>query len=217
MSSKSTTKENGENVAASENSIKQIGEAASKISVNDELLPQDEASENGTQAIIESGNVLEDYESKTKKKVATAGKSKPKKVKAEVAKSQPKKKEAAANSKLKKTEGSAAKSKTQKVEAAAKSKPEKTVQKKAVSIGKVVAANGKKIKLASSTYHYYRNWLAEFMRSHGVPSAKFQKSPESYNGHITVLEADKAKGLKALEQWSKQNPDTKELFWDIKK
>ena len=118
----------------------------------------------------------------------------------------------------KKVEVVAAKSKPKKVEAVTpKSKPQKVAQKKTVIVSKSVAVNTKKIRLAASTYHYYRNWLAEFMRSHGVPSAKFQKSPESYNGHIIVLETEKAKGIKALEQWSKQNPDTKELFWDVKK
>ena len=118
----------------------------------------------------------------------------------------------------KKVEVVAAKSKPKKVEAVTpKSKPQKVEQKKTVVVSKSVVVNTKKIRLAASTYHYYRNWLAEFMRSHGVPSAKFQKSPESYNGHIIVLETEKAKGIKALEQWSKQNPDTKELFWDVKK
>jgi len=91
----------------------------------------------------------------------------------------------------------------------------KSVEKKAVS--KSVATNEKKIKLAASCYHYYRNWLKDFMRSHGVSSARFQKSEESYDGHITVVESEKAKGLKALEQWNKENPDTKEMFWEVKK
>ena len=198
MSSTSTTKDNGEKVATSENPIKGFGEANSEISVKDELLPKEEASDNGS-------SIPEGTETPTKKVEAAAAKSKPKKVEAAAAKSKPKK-----------VETGAAKSKN--VEAAeAKSKPEKVAQKKAVSNVKSVSVNGKKVKLAASTYHYYRNWLAEFMRSHGVPSAKFQKSPESYDGHITVSETEKAKGLKALEQWSKQNPDTKELFWDIKK
>ncbi len=90
-------------------------------------------------------------------------------------------------------------------------------KKKAVVASKPTATNSKKIKLAASCYHYYRNWLKDFMRSHGVPSARFQKSPDSYDGHITVLESEKVKGLKALETWNKENPDTKEIFWDIKK
>jgi hypothetical protein len=89
-------------------------------------------------------------------------------------------------------------------------------KKKSVATSKP-AAGAKKIKLASSCYHYYRNWLKDFMRSHGVPSARFQKSEDSYDGHIVVLETEKAKGLKALETWNKENPDTKEMFWDIKK
>ena len=90
-------------------------------------------------------------------------------------------------------------------------------KKKAVATSKPAATNDKKIKLAASCYHYYRNWLKDFMRSHGVASARFQKSPESYNGHIIVLESEKVKGLKALETWNKENADTKEMFWDIKK
>lgn len=95
-----------------------------------------------------------------------------------------------------------------------------TATKKITTVGKSVAVGEKKIKLAATCYHYYRNWLKDFLRSYGgngVPSARFQKSPESYDGHITVLESDKAKGLKALEAWNKQNPDTKEMFWDVKK
>lgn len=107
------------------------------------------------------------------------------------------------------------KAKTEKKPAAAKAA--KPVTKKVATVGKEIPVGGKKIKLAATCYHYYRNWLKEFMRSHGVPSAKFQKSPESYDGHLTVLETEKAKGLKALEQWHKENPETKELFWDVKK
>jgi len=198
MSSTSTTESTGAKVATSEKPKTVKGKSTAKTSTNYELLPKEEGSDNGS-------SIPEGTETPTKKVEAAAAKSKPKKVEAAAAKSKPKK-----------VETGAAKSK--KVEAAeAKSKPEKVAQKKAVSNVKSVSVNGKKVKLAASTYHYYRNWLAEFMRSHGVPSAKFQKSPESYEGHITVTETEKAKGLKALEQWSKQNPDTKELFWDIKK
>ena len=91
------------------------------------------------------------------------------------------------------------------------------VKKKAVAASKPIVTNIKKIKLAASCYHYYRNWLKEFMHSHGVSSARFQKSPDSYDGHITVLESEKVKAIKALETWNKENPDTKEMFWDIKK
>jgi hypothetical protein len=90
-------------------------------------------------------------------------------------------------------------------------------KKKAVAASKPIVTNIKKIKLAASCYHYYRNWLKEFMRSHGVSSARFQKSPDSYDGHITVLESEKVKGLKAFEIWNKENPNTKEMFWDVKK
>ena len=99
----------------------------------------------------------------------------------------------------------------------AKSKSKKAVQKKVTTPVKSVAASDKKIKLAASCYHYYRGWLKDFMRSRGISSAKFQKAPESYNGHLVVLESEKAKGLKALEQWNKENPDTKEMFWDVRK
>ena len=56
-----------------------------------------------------------------------------------------------------------------------------------------------------------------FHDSGAAPQIGFSKSPESYDGHLTVIETEKAKGLKALEQWTKENPDTKELFWDVKK
>jgi len=107
------------------------------------------------------------------------------------------------------------KAKTEKKAAATKSA--KPVTKKVATVGKELSIGGKKIKLAATCYHYYRNWLKEFMRSHGVTSARFQKSPESYDGHLTVLETEKSKGIKVLEQWQKEHPDTKELFWDVKK
>ena len=106
---------------------------------------------------------------------------------------------------------------TKKVAQAKKAAATTPAKKKAIATSKPVATNSKKIRLAASCYHYYRNWLKDFMRSHGVSSARFQKSPDSYDGHITVLESEKVKGLKALETWNKENPETKELFWDIKK
>ncbi len=101
----------------------------------------------------------------------------------------------------------------------ATNKAVKPVTKKVGTVSKAIATGEKKIKLAATCYHYYRNWLKDFLRSYagGVSSARFQKSPDSYDGHLVVLESEKAKGLKALEAWNKQNPDTKEMFWDIKK
>jgi len=210
MSSTSTTESTGAKVATSEKPKTGKGKSTANTATQYELLPQEEATDNGSPgstAEMVSSRGPEGPETVTKKVVAAATKSKPKKVEA-----------VAAKAKTKKVEVAAAKTKPKKAEAAAaKSKPENVAQKKAVSNVKSVSVNGKKIKLAASTYHYYRNWLAEFMRSHGVPSAKFQKSPTSYEGHIMISETEKAKGLKALEQWSKQNPDTKELFWDVKK
>ena len=87
---------------------------------------------------------------------------------------------------------------------------------KKVQPAKKVAVREKKVRLASSCYHYYRHFLKEFLRPI-VPSSRFQKSAESYDGHIIVAESEKAKGLKALEKWKKENPDVKELFWDVKK
>ena len=109
------------------------------------------------------------------------------------------------------------KAKTERKDVAQKST--KPVTKKGVTAGKDLSIGGKKIRLATTCYHYYRHFLKHWLHSHGggVASARFLKSPDSYDGHIIVLENDKTKGLKALEAWSKQNPDTKELFWDVKK
>ena len=74
----------------------------------------------------------------------------------------------------------------------------------------------KRIQVAATCYHYYRNWLRDWLRPH-APSARFQKSPESYDGHITVLESEKEQAIAALELWKTENPDVKEMFWDIKK
>ena len=105
--------------------------------------------------------------------------------------------------------------KTEKKTTATKSA--KPVTKKAATVSKELSIGGKKIKLAATCYHYYRNFLKDFMRSNGVTSARFAKAADSYKGHLTILETEKAKGLKALETWTKENPDTKELFWDVKK
>jgi len=99
----------------------------------------------------------------------------------------------------------------------AKAKSKNVSQKKPAGSSKSATTNNKKIRLATTSYHYYRNWLAEFLRSHGVLSARFQKASEGYNGHITVLESEKAKGIKALELWNKQNPEVKELFTSVTK
>ncbi len=107
------------------------------------------------------------------------------------------------------------KAKTEKKAAATKSA--KPVTKKPATVGKELSIGGKKIKLAATCYHYYRNFLKDFMRSKGVKSIKFSKAADSYKGHLLVLESDQQKGLQALAQWNKENPDTKELFWDVKK
>lgn len=103
------------------------------------------------------------------------------------------------------------------------SKKEKPVQSKEtkpatkkVDVSKKASVKEKKVRLASSCYHYYRHFLKDFLRPL-VPSSRFQKVEDSYDGHILVAESEKAKGLKALEKWNKENPDVKELFWDVKK
>lgn len=96
-------------------------------------------------------------------------------------------------------------------------KEKKQSPKKATDDAKEEIAKEKKVTLAGSGYHYYRNWLRDFLRSHGVPSARFTKSPENYNGNITVLESEKEKGVLALEQWVTENPNIKEMFWAVNK
>lgn len=95
--------------------------------------------------------------------------------------------------------------------------PEDKVKKAPKKTGNATTPAEKKIQIAASCYHYYRNWLRDWLRSHNVPSARFQKSPESYDGHITVLESEKEHAIAALELWKTENPDVKEMFWDLKK
>jgi hypothetical protein len=110
---------------------------------------------------------------------------------------------------------SKSKAKTEKKVVASKSA--KPVAKKVATAAKPSTTGEKKIRLADTCYHYYRNFLKDFMRSHGVGSVRFVKAPENYSGYLSTIESQKAAGLKALERWTKENPDTKELFWNVKK
>jgi len=96
-----------------------------------------------------------------------------------------------------------------------KGKTKKASAKKAVSKAATITKTDNKIPLVASCYHYYRNWIKDWLHSNGVPSARFLKNSDSYNGYITVSESEKAPGLKALALWKKENPDSKELFWNI--
>jgi len=96
-----------------------------------------------------------------------------------------------------------------------KAKSKKAATKKPEIKTSVVTKTDNKIPLVASCYHYYRNWIKNWLHSNGVPSARFLKNADSYNGYITVLESEKVLGVKALAMWKKENPDTKELFWNI--
>jgi len=107
------------------------------------------------------------------------------------------------------------KAKTEKKTAASKSA--KPVTKKTATVGKELSIGGKKIKLVSSCYHYYRSVLRDWLREHKVPSARFQKNPENYTGFVTVLESEKIEAVQALAQYRKENPDVKDLWQELKK
>lgn len=106
---------------------------------------------------------------------------------------------------------------SKKKSAAAKTTQPKSVAKKPVKAQNNTATSAKKVKLVSSCYHYYRNVLRDWLREHKVPSARFMKNPENYDGYITVLENEKAQALKALAQYRKENPDVKELWKELRK
>jgi len=97
------------------------------------------------------------------------------------------------------------------------SKSAKPVTKKTATVGKELSIGGKKIKLVSSCYHYYRSVLRDWLREHKVPSARFQKNPENYTGFVTVLESEKIEAVQALAQYRKENPDVKDLWQELKK
>jgi len=96
-------------------------------------------------------------------------------------------------------------------------KEKKQSPKKATDETNEEIVKEKKVTLAESGYHWYRNWLRLWLHSHGVPSARFKKSATNYYGTITVLESQKEKGVLALELWVKENPDVKEMFWAVNK
>lgn len=93
----------------------------------------------------------------------------------------------------------------------------KSAAKKPVTANNKTAVPVKKVRLVSSCYHYYRNVLRDWLRDHKVPSARFMKNPENYDGYITVLENEKVQALKALAQYRKENPDVKDLWKELRK
>lgn len=74
-------------------------------------------------------------------------------------------------------------------------------------------ATDKRVKLADSSYHYYRHFLKGLLRSNEVGSAKFKKNEEGWHGQISVLTSEKDFADKVLTQYKSDNPEIKELWW----
>jgi len=72
----------------------------------------------------------------------------------------------------------------------------------------------KRVRLTNTSYHYFRNWIKDLLRSNEINSAKFIKDSSGWNGHINILETELAKALEVLEQYRIDNADTKILWWE---
>jgi hypothetical protein len=94
----------------------------------------------------------------------------------------------------------------------AEAKPKKAGKKPAISN---VKAGIERVTLVGTSYHYFRNWLKNTLRSGEIHTAKFIKNEADWNGCISIPESDKDAALKILEQYRFENPETKELWWDV--
>jgi hypothetical protein len=91
------------------------------------------------------------------------------------------------------------------------SKPKKAGKKPAINS----TAGSERVKLVGISYHYFRSWIKQTLRSGGVQTAKFVKNEADWNGYISIPANDKDAALKILEQYRVDNPETKELWWDV--
>jgi len=73
----------------------------------------------------------------------------------------------------------------------------------------------KRVKLVGTSYHYFRNILKYLLRENEIQSAKFVKDAVGWHGYISIAESDKEQALKVFAQYRIDNPDTKELWWDV--
>lgn len=71
----------------------------------------------------------------------------------------------------------------------------------------------KKVKLADTSYHYFRNFVKGLLKSNGVGSARFVKNDSGWNGHIAVNMEQKAMAKEVLAKYKIDNPDVKDLWW----
>jgi len=90
-------------------------------------------------------------------------------------------------------------------------KPKKAGKKLAINSN----AGSERVTLVGTSYHYFRNWLKNTLRSGEIHTAKFIKNEADWNGCISIPENDKDAALKILEQYRVENPETKELWWDV--
>ena len=72
-----------------------------------------------------------------------------------------------------------------------------------------------RVKLVGSSYHYYRNFLKELLRSKEIQSGKFIKDPTGWKGYISIPADVKEQALECLNQYQTENPDIKPLWWEV--
>ena len=81
--------------------------------------------------------------------------------------------------------------------------------------GNADKAGSERVKLVGISYHYFRSWIKHTLRSGGVQTAKFIKNEADWNGYISIPANDKEAALKILDKYRVENPETKELWWDV--
>lgn len=91
-------------------------------------------------------------------------------------------------------------------------KTKKAGKKHAVSD---VKTDSERVKLVGTSYHYFRNWLKNTLRSGEIHTAKFIKNDADWNGYISIPSNDKEAALKIFDKYRVENPETKDLWWDV--
>lgn len=74
-------------------------------------------------------------------------------------------------------------------------------------------AEDKRVKLADSSYHYFRHFIKDLLETNEVKSARFKKNDEGWHGQISVLASEKESANMALTQYKADNPEIKDLWW----
>lgn len=91
--------------------------------------------------------------------------------------------------------------------------PAETAELKTSKKNNSKPAEDKRVKLADSSYHYFRHFIKDLLKTNEVKSARFKKNDEGWHGQISVLASEKESANMALTQYKSDNPEIKDLWW----